>query len=454
VDDVLLYAYSVNALLQYFEAVLKILQHYRVTVKLRKCRFIQTKAEFVGMDILSQGNTPAKSKDKAFHKMIYPRSFTDLRGFIGFVGFYQEFIPLYQVRIDPFWTLLKNAPPPGSMSKEEEASLLKEQWNDEHSNLFDALWRETSSGPMLARPSDEKRFYLRTDWSSLGRGAMLAQPSDNSEAIDAMDQEIDGGKCEFDLTISNTTKRLRPIAFISKRVTTQSEKALHSFMGEAGTGVWAMDKFRFYLFGTEFTWICDCSGLINFFETNELPTHQAQRWKLFMLRFDFTIVHRPDRMMKDVDMLSRYNNWVKEMKDTGEQEISEASTKTESESTKGHKLASLMIRSAQAPPLVQYRSAQRIGQAGAPLSALASATTTHRNIWTINLPCSTEESIANTGIQCNIMSQMSTQANQTREEMVPIQQAENSRAAELHDEIHWIMAEFPLDKTNANITQY
>ena len=106
VDDVLLYAYTVNALLRYFEAVLQILQYYRVTVKLRKCRFIQTKAEFVGMDILSQGNTPAKSKDEAFQKMIYPRSFTDLWGFIGFVGFYQEFIPLYEVQINPFRKLL------------------------------------------------------------------------------------------------------------------------------------------------------------------------------------------------------------------------------------------------------------------------------------------------------------------------------------------------------------
>ena len=94
VDDVILYAYTVEALLQYFEAVLEILQHYRVTVKLRKCRFIQTKAKFVGMDILSQGNTPAQSKDEAFQKTTHPRSYTDLRGFIGFVGFYQEFLPL------------------------------------------------------------------------------------------------------------------------------------------------------------------------------------------------------------------------------------------------------------------------------------------------------------------------------------------------------------------------
>jgi hypothetical protein len=120
---------------------------------------------------------------------------------------------------------------------------------------------------------------------------MLAQPSDDPEAINEMDREVKGGKCEFDLTISNTTKRLPRIAFISKWGNTQSKKALHLFMGEAGTGVWAMDRFRFYLLGQEFTWICDCSGLINVFEANELPTHQAQRWKLFMLRFDFTIVH-------------------------------------------------------------------------------------------------------------------------------------------------------------------
>jgi hypothetical protein len=37
------------------------------------------------MDILSPGNTPEKSKEEAFQKMTYPISFTDLRGFIGFL---------------------------------------------------------------------------------------------------------------------------------------------------------------------------------------------------------------------------------------------------------------------------------------------------------------------------------------------------------------------------------
>jgi hypothetical protein len=112
---------------------------------------------------------------------------------------------------------------------------LEQEWNDEHKKLFNALRSEASSSPMLARPSDEERLYLRTDWSSLGRGAVLAQPSENPATIEAMNREIAGGKCEFDLAISNTTKRLQPISFISKRFTTQSKKTLHLYIGEAGT---------------------------------------------------------------------------------------------------------------------------------------------------------------------------------------------------------------------------
>jgi hypothetical protein len=74
-----------------------------------------------------------------------------------------------------------------------------------------------------------------------------------------------------------------------------------------------------------------------------------------MLRFDFTIVQGLDRMMRDVDMLSGCNNWVKEMRDTDKQGAMEASTKAPGpEIAQGHKLTALMIQSAQAPPLVQY----------------------------------------------------------------------------------------------------
>ena len=73
-----------------------------------------------------------------------------------------------------------------------------------------------------------------------------------------------------------------------------------------------MLKFKRFLIGQEFTWITDCSGLVKFFETDYKATHTIQRWKLELLRFDFTIVHRPGRMLTDCDMLSRYNTWTSE----------------------------------------------------------------------------------------------------------------------------------------------
>jgi hypothetical protein len=79
-----------------------------------------------------------------------------------------------------------------------------------------------------------------------------------------------------------------------------------------------MLKFKRHLLGRKFTWITDCSGLTKFFETDYEATHTIQRWKLDPLRFDFTMVHRPGRMLTDCDMLSRYNTWTSEWRTSQE----------------------------------------------------------------------------------------------------------------------------------------
>ena len=51
VDDIILFAHTASALLYYFICMIEILQHHRVTIKLRKTRFFPPRAEFVGVDI-------------------------------------------------------------------------------------------------------------------------------------------------------------------------------------------------------------------------------------------------------------------------------------------------------------------------------------------------------------------------------------------------------------------
>ena len=61
IDDLLMFAKSVLMLLAYFVAVLRVFVRHRVSIKLWKTRFLPSRAEFVGLDLLPSGNAPASS---------------------------------------------------------------------------------------------------------------------------------------------------------------------------------------------------------------------------------------------------------------------------------------------------------------------------------------------------------------------------------------------------------
>jgi hypothetical protein len=99
VDDIILFAHTATALLYYFICMIEILQHHCVTIKLRKTRFFPARAEFVGVDMSKDGNSPAQSKYDALRGLGKPQLYSDLSMLIGFIGFYRNWIPLYESRI-------------------------------------------------------------------------------------------------------------------------------------------------------------------------------------------------------------------------------------------------------------------------------------------------------------------------------------------------------------------
>ena len=115
VDDVLLYAAHVQLLFAFFEVVLEVLQHHQVTIKLKKCKFLEKSLEFVGVDVSTDGNSPAQSKFAAFRSLPSPSTFSDLRMVIGMVGFYAQYLYLYEARIKLFRQLLTKGPTAAGM---------------------------------------------------------------------------------------------------------------------------------------------------------------------------------------------------------------------------------------------------------------------------------------------------------------------------------------------------
>jgi hypothetical protein len=313
VDDLLLHSRTGPALLRYLRVILQTCQDLCITVNLKKCRFFPKKAVFVGIDVTAKGNQPAEDKFQGLDALDAPTSTTGLRHIIGFFGFYAEWIPWYEVEIE-LWRKILLAAPALEPLAQDSKDYIRRSWTPACAELLTRLKSAIKSQPALQRPNWDRRFYLKTDWSKSGMGAVLCQASpEEPDAITAELQEEDGGKCLFDKTKGNFALRLRPIAFISRRCS-GNEVDYHSYTGEAATGDWAMKKLMRYLFGREFTWITDCSGLRTFFEAQDLPTHVHQRWRVNMLRLQFTIVHRPAYMLTDCDTLNRYNGLANELR--------------------------------------------------------------------------------------------------------------------------------------------
>ena len=128
------------------------------------------------------------------------------------------------------------------------------------------------------------------------------QPDDSKKSCTAMASLAKDQDCDFDTTLKGA--RLRPIQFQSRQCL-EREQHNHSLIGEAATGQWVIGICQKYLVGQHFFWLCDCSAMKEILEyTGNI--HQVRRWSQELLGYHFTILHRPARMMQDVDALSRF----------------------------------------------------------------------------------------------------------------------------------------------------
>ena len=394
VDDVMLHSVNKDALIKYFEIVLGTLQHYQVTVKLKKCRFFPNSAEFVGMDVEADGNRPANSKMQALIDLrsTIPQGLEDLRKLIGFIGFYQDWIANYELRITPWRQHVKTL---RAREAEGKEATLHNIWTEDDTEMMKTLIDELVARPVLARPNYTRRFYLKTDWCRLGMAAVLLQadPTD-TEATKAEQAEQNGGPCVFDK--STHKLRLRPLAFASRRCTEQ-EGIYHSFTGEAATGVWAIEKYQRHLFGREFTWMTDCNGLRQFFDGADVPTHLHQRMRQRLLRYMFTVVHRPARFMLECDALTRYN------RQTDQWRTNEADWKTTPNAPITTAALWANVGNVQ-PSAIAFANwpVQETGPNNGKRTLLASKAANNRSIWIINAGVTTTiTALHNAGIEFN-----------------------------------------------------
>ena len=164
--------------------------------------------------------------------------------------------------------------------KDDNAKFKAIEWTEEMENDFNTLKKILMTEPVMAHPDFTKKFYIHVDASGLGLGAILTQLHDGKHRV---------------------------IEYASKKLTQAQTK--YSNPAHEGLGiVWALNHFKYYVYGRSLIVYCDCEALTRLMKkgSTTIPDHVKLRdWCACIMEYDIDMKHKPGRMMVIPDNLSR-----------------------------------------------------------------------------------------------------------------------------------------------------
>ena len=152
-------------------------------------------------------------------------------------------------------------------------------WDTAQENEFQQIKHELASSGTLIHYDPNKESIVSADASSFGIGAVIRQTRGESS---------------------------KPVAYASRSMS-NTEIRYSQIEKEALVITWACEKFSNYLIGTEFKLETDHKPLVPLLSTKhlaELPA-RVQRFKIRLMRFDFSISHVAGKDLNIADTLSR-----------------------------------------------------------------------------------------------------------------------------------------------------
>ncbi|XP_037831815.1 uncharacterized protein LOC119617061 isoform X2 [Kryptolebias marmoratus] len=263
-DDIVIFSSTWEDHLKHLEKMLERLQSAGLTINPAKCAIAKDETEYLGFVIGNGVIKPQINKITAIESCPLPETRKQLRSFLGMAGFYHRFIPHFSARAALLTDLT------GSRSPN------KILWTEEAKTAFQDLRQSLSKSPILHSPDFERHFILQTDASERGLGAVLLQGPP--------------GECH-------------PVAFISRKLFPR-EVRYSTIEKEALAIKWALDSFKYYLLGREFTLETDHKAL-QWIEKMKDTNGRITRWYLAIQPFRFTIHHIPGKDNCIADCLSR-----------------------------------------------------------------------------------------------------------------------------------------------------
>ena len=266
IDDVLVYGKTREEHDERLHKVLLRLQNAGVTLNREKCHFAQSRVNFLGHVIDAMGIQPDPDKVVAIQKVQTPVNVGDVRRFLGMANQLSKFSPNLADMTQPLRELLVKGN--------------QWMWGEPQQKAFSQIKEALTTSPVLALFDPNLDTVVSADASSYGLGAVLLQKQQSGE--------------------------LKPVAYISRSMT-PTEQRYAQIEKEALAFTWACERLSDYLIGMKFHIHTDHKPLVPLFSSKcleELPV-RVQRFRLRMMRYQFTISHVPGKDLTIADTLSR-----------------------------------------------------------------------------------------------------------------------------------------------------
>ena len=147
--------------LQHLETVFKRLQDAGLKLKESKCNFFRSQIHYLGHMLSAEGIQPLPEKLDSITNMPAPENQTEVKQFLGLVGYYHKFVPHFSDISRPLAKLMRKDTP--------------FTWMKQCHLTFNMLKDKLCEAPILHYPDSSKPYTLFTDTSKHGWAGVLTQ---------------------------------------------------------------------------------------------------------------------------------------------------------------------------------------------------------------------------------------------------------------------------------------
>ena len=265
-DDVIIFSNSFSEHLCHLKQVFDRFRQAGLKLQPKKCSFGQKEVKYLGHIVSENGVATDPDKVKIVKEYPPPTKVSEVRSFLGFVGYYRKYIKDFCKIAEPLTNLTR-----------KEVHFV---WDEKCKTAFETLKQKLQEPPILAYPRfDGTEFILQTDASGVGLGFILAQNQDGKERVISY-----GGRALHKGEKNYTTTELEALAVVE-----------------------GVKKYAPYLqHGVKFTVVTDHCALKWLFSKKQTIGHLA-RWAIKLQAYTFDVVHVRGRNNGNADALSRLN---------------------------------------------------------------------------------------------------------------------------------------------------